>query len=158
MIIEFTVPSIPIAQPRPRTAVINNRPVVMSAPKKHPVNQFKASVAYTARAHYKGPVLQGPVKLTLVFVMPRPQNMIWKTKPMPREWHTKKPDKDNMEKAFKDALSGVIWRDDSQVCHGDVLKVVASGDEQPHVFARIESPIAERVEEFAKLKEEALEN
>jgi len=41
--------------------------------------------------------------------------------------HTSKPDLDNMVKLVKDALTGVFWRDDSQIdaldarkCYGDM--------------------------------------
>tara|TARA_R110000868_G_scaffold101057_1_gene278212 strand:- start:11235 stop:11516 length:282 start_codon:yes stop_codon:yes gene_type:complete len=77
--------------------------------------------------------LGGPLKLSLVFVMPRTQNQIWKTKPMPRIWHDKKPDFDNLEKSVCDALKGLVWFDDSQICSVSTIKVIAAGDEQPHV-------------------------
>ena len=132
MQISFTVPAIPIAQPRQRHAVIAGH-VRNFTPKNAPVNAFKALVAMAAAEAYRGPPLEGPVSLAVVFVLPRPGNRIWKKRAMPRERHAKKPDRDNLEKSLKDALSGIIWRDDSQVCAGDVQKWIAAGDEQPHV-------------------------
>lgn len=31
-------------------------------------------------------------------------------------WHTKKPDLDNLIKAVKDSLTGIVYRDDGQIC------------------------------------------
>jgi Holliday junction resolvase RusA-like endonuclease len=58
---------------------------------------------------------------------------------MPRLPHDKKPDRDNLDKAFMDALKGLAWLDDAQVCQGEIRKWIASGYEQPHVTVRIET-------------------
>ena len=36
---------------------------------------------------------------------------------------TKKPDADNILKAISDALNGIVYRDDSQVCDCSVVKL-----------------------------------
>jgi Holliday junction resolvase RusA-like endonuclease len=36
-----------------------------------------------------------------------------------------------------DALNGLAWRDDAQIHTLNISKVVAAGDEQPHVQVRI---------------------
>ena len=135
--IEFTVPTIPIAQPRQRVAVVAGRPRTYT-PTKAPVNAFKAAVQLAAQGAYDGPPLDGPLSLEVAFVLPRPQSRIWKSKPMPREPHVKRPDGDNLLKSLKDALSGLLWRDDCQVWHVDQTKFVAAGNEQPHVWMRLE--------------------
>ena len=138
-VIEFLVPAIPIAQPRPRAANIGGRIVMRSAASSHPSNAFKATARIAASGVYSGPPLTGSIVLTVVFVLPRPKNRIWKSRPMPRENHTKRPDLDNLMKSLKDALSGTIWKDDSQVfMYRDCCKVIAAGDEQPHAEVRIE--------------------
>jgi hypothetical protein len=38
-------------------------------------------------------------------------------------WHTKKPDGDNFIKAVLDALTGIVWVDDSQVCDQRTIKI-----------------------------------
>lgn len=85
-----------------------------------------------------GAPMQGPLALSLVFVLPRPQKLIWKTREMPRAWHTGKPDSDNLQKSLKDALTKLMWVDDAQVCRVDAVKYIAAGDEQPHVEVVIE--------------------
>lgn len=105
--------------------------------KAHPIVEFKASVRKAAHDAYDGEPLTGPVRVDALFLMPRTSAMIWKTKPMPRAWHVSKPDKDNIEKGLLDALKGRLWRDDSQVCAGLILKMYAAGDEQPGVFVTV---------------------
>ena len=135
--IELTINAIPVAQPRQRSAVIAGH-IRTYTPAKHPVNAFKAACQAALARAYHGPPLDGPVRLEVLFVLPRPQSMIRKTRPNPRTWHAKKPDVDNLLKSLKDALTGLAWRDDSQVAQCRAAKVVASGDEQPHVEATIE--------------------
>ena len=77
--------------------------------------------------------MEGPLSLSVVFVLPRPSRLRWKTRPMPRQWHQSKPDADNLLKAVKDALNGLLWRDDSQIVLLRVSKWYASGEEQPGV-------------------------
>jgi Holliday junction resolvase RusA-like endonuclease len=87
--ITFTIPAVPIAQPRQRMAIIAGRPRNYT-PTAHPVNAFKAlaKLAYAKRTSY-GPA-DGPLTVSITFIMPRPKNKVWKQKPMPRYCHTKK--------------------------------------------------------------------
>lgn|SRR5574343_877440 len=70
---------------------------------------------------YKHPqMVEGPVKLIVDFMMPRPKSHYGKKglkEKMPY-YHTSKPDLDNLLKIVKDAITetGRIWKDDSQVC------------------------------------------
>lgn len=45
--------------------------------------------------------------------------------------HTSKPDGDNITKAVCDALSGVVWTDDSRVYHKEIVKLYT--DKEPCV-------------------------
>ena len=142
MQILFTVCDVPIAQPRQKHRAFMSGGHMRTGnytPAKHPVNAFKASCRKAANAAYSGAPLEGPIGLTLVFVLPRPQGMIWKRRQMPRVRHTKKPDADNLAKSLKDSLSKLTWGDDSQVCYLSIEKWIASGDEQPHVEVVIET-------------------
>lgn len=65
---------------------------------------------------------------------------------MPRIPHGKKPDRDNCDKSVMDALTGLLWVDDAQVCDGRLTKWIAAGDEQPHVMIEI-TPIEEQSDE-----------
>ncbi|MEM9588985.1 MAG: RusA family crossover junction endodeoxyribonuclease, partial [Planctomycetota bacterium] len=103
--IRIYVPAVPVAQPRPR-ATIRGFHAAVYTPSKHPVEAFKATVRMAAADVMRGRApLQGPLRVDAEFVFPRPRNRVWKTKPMPRERHTKKPDRDNLDKAALDALT-----------------------------------------------------
>lgn len=139
--IAFIVPAVPVAQPRQRhtiRATAAGTFIKNYTPAKHKVNDFKATVRMAAAEAYSGAPLDGPLRLSVVFVFPRPGRLIWKKRPMPRVPHCSKPDRDNCEKSLLDALKGQVFIDDAQVCCGEVQKVYAAGDEQPHVSVVIE--------------------
>lgn len=135
-IIEIMVPAVPIAEPRKRTRVVGSY-AMHYTPTDSPVNAFKATVRLAAdKAMASRSSFTGAVEIDLLFAMPRTKGQIYKTKPMPRLLHTKKPDADNICKAVFDALNGTLWIDDAQVCRLTVTKVVCAGDERPFVRIR----------------------
>lgn len=149
MIIRFSVPAIPVAQPRPQAVAFAGRARMHEKThitqadgtrKPHPINAFKASVAHAAQAAFFGPPHDGPVSIHVTLVFPRPQNMRWKSKPMPRAPHCCKPDADNVFKALTDAINGLMFVDDSRIHAATIRKYIAAGDEQPHceVVIRLE--------------------
>lgn len=111
--------------------------------KIHPIAEFKATVKHAAALAYSGPPLEGPLVVNVLAVFPRPK--------LPKKFgtgrlpHIKKPDRDNLDKAVLDALKGIIFADDKQACDGRIQKVIAAGDEQPHVEITIET-LTERAE------------
>jgi Holliday junction resolvase RusA-like endonuclease len=134
--IRFIVPCIPVAQPRQRHRIAQSADgrqwVANYTERKHPANAFKAAVQLAASEAYQGPPLTGALSVGLVFVLPRPGRLVWKSRPMPRRWHDWKPDAENLAKSAVDALTGTLWRDDAQVARLVIEKHVAAGDEQPH--------------------------
>lgn len=145
--ISFIVPAVPVAQPRAVATNIHGHARVYeprtvktaTGRQPHPIAEFKAAVKMAARQAYSGPPLDCPLIVDVTFVFPRPAGLFWKTKPMPRLPHAKKPDRDNCDKAVLDALKGLCWVDDCQACSGRIEKWIASGSEQPHVEVRIET-------------------
>lgn len=140
MNILLIVPAIPVAQPRQRHRVMNIGGHAVAKnylPQKSPVNAYKASIQHALHEAYQGPPLEGPLSVTMVFVMPRPGNRIWKKRAMPRELCVKKPDVDNLYKSSADALTGLAFRDDAQIVQATVEKWIAAGDEAAHVRIRI---------------------
>lgn len=141
MQIKFTVPAVPVAQPRQRHAIRGKKGgaqfVTNYTPADHPVNTFKAQVAWAAHNVFQGAPLTGPLSVTVLAFFHRPKNMIWKKRLMPREFKTSTPDNDNLEKSVYDALKGVVWHDDSQISINQTWKMICSGDEQPHVCVTI---------------------
>lgn len=138
--IQFTVHSVPVAQPRQRHAVIAGH-VRNYIPTEHPVVTFKSDCRRAAAAAYSGAPIDYPIRLRIVTVFPRPTNKIWKKREMPQEPKASKPDFDNLAKSVCDALTGLIWRDDALVTDGRVIKRIASGMEAPHVEITIEQDL-----------------
>jgi len=139
--ISFTVPAVPVAQPRQRHRLIATKAgrtfTHNYTPANHPVQAFKAAVQLAAHSAYHGPPLEGPLHLMLTFLLPRPARLIWKNRPMPRLPHDKKPDLDNLLKSFTDALSSILWRDDAQIAATVLAKMYAAGDEQPATYVHL---------------------
>lgn len=150
--IEFTVHGIPVPQPRQRHRIVgkgknafvqNYTPRTLKESKsgRPSIQTFKARCRIALDAVYQGPPLEGPVRLGLTFILPRPQRL----RGVARVRHDCKPDLDNLQKAVMDSLIGKAWKDDGQVCLVEAVKYYASANEEPHVFvfliqARKESP------------------
>ncbi len=134
MTIEFTVPAIPVAQPRPRATSINGAARLYEAGTSHPVHAFKAALWATARQAYSGPPLDGPLSVRLRFLFPRPKAT---AKKHGRLRKSTKPDIDNCAKSVLDALNGLCYHDDGQVAELTISKWTAGPDEQPSVLVVI---------------------
>ena len=70
------------------------------------------------------PPLQGPVSLILTFVWPWPKSMTErKRRALGGNFRTARPDADNLAKLVADALNGICYLDDAQVCELRVRKL-----------------------------------
>ncbi len=118
--ITFFVEGLPRAQPRQR----QTKNGANYTPGNHPVFEWRAAVRRACREAYTGAPLEGPVSLHIVFYLPRTKAQQWKTRPHLRDWHSKKPDFDNLMKAVADVLNGVAWRDDAQVASVTFMKMI----------------------------------
>jgi crossover junction endodeoxyribonuclease RusA len=78
-------------------------------------------------------ILDGPVRLTLAFFLPRPKSL-----PKKVLAHTKAPDCSKLVRSTEDAMSGIVYRDDSQVIELVAAKFYAAVDASPHVNVRVE--------------------
>ncbi len=133
--VRFTIPGVPVAQPRQRHRIAKSGSDVFVhnfTPAGHPVQAYKAAMRLAAAAAYKGPPLEGPLRVVAVFVLPRPKRL----KTGPRVWAPVKPDVDNLIKPW-DSLNGVLWADDKQIVAVAVRKLYAGSDEQPHVDVEV---------------------
>ena len=134
--ITITVPGVPVAQPRQRMANIGGF-LKNYTPTRDPVNAWKCAVQLAWRVETKGLPIEGPVRLSVAFVMPRPKYMDAKKYSGKREWYNRTPDLDNCIKALKDALNTLAWKDDSQVCQVYATKEYASAWEHPHAVVEV---------------------
>ena len=77
-----------------------------------------------------------PLEVNIVFYFTRPQahygtgKNAGVLKPNAPFFHTKTPDRDNLDKFVLDAMTGIFWKNDSIVCCGEIVKVY---DEKPRI-------------------------
>ena len=63
--------------------------------------------------------LEGPLSLTVRFYMPRPKAHLTARcglKSSAPQWPATRPDTTKLLRAVEDALNGICWFDDSQIC------------------------------------------
>lgn len=111
------------------TPVMKNGRVVTVARNDNPdVVSWRNAIASAAREVYSGPLLTCAIRLEIAFVRPRPKGhfgtgrnaeMVKASAPL---HPTTKPDNTKLRRAVEDALTGVLYRDDSQIVEGIDLK------------------------------------
>ncbi len=85
---------------------------------------WKADVVAAARSVRPTVPLEGPVRVDIRFLLPRPTSLCRKKDSPGMIWATARPDRDNLEKAVLDALGNDgWWRDDAQIVCGEVAKL-----------------------------------
>lgn len=92
---------------------------------KDKTRDFEAAVRNFAIAEIGWPLLEGPLRITLKIYFSPPKS--WSKKKVLQAVrgnirHAVKPDWDNVSKGVCDALNGVAWKDDSQICRAEVEK------------------------------------
>lgn len=117
--IAITVLGVPVAQGRPKFFRKGNH-VGAYDPKKS--RDYKADIKAQAIEQIRGydsmpPLFEGALAMEVCAYLPRP-----KTLPKRVVHHIKRPDADNIAKGCKDALKGVIYKDDSQIVELRVRK------------------------------------
>lgn len=117
--VEFLIPLDPVAQGRPRFVTPKggeafHRPY---DPKKS--KDYKKAVAiYAVKAMRGQSLLEGPLHLAVAFYRPIPKSWSKKKREQAQQRLIRpigKPDLDNYVKAVKDALTMIVWVDDSQI-------------------------------------------
>lgn len=117
--IRIDVPGQPVAKARPKIAVIHGRAMAYTPVKT--VN-YEAAVALAGRTAMAGkPPLEGALAVTVFahFMTPKRGKKAG-------DYHTGRPDADNVFKAAADALNGIVWRDDAQVASAQIVKTYAN--------------------------------
>ncbi|MDQ0719776.1 Holliday junction resolvase RusA-like endonuclease [Paenibacillus sp. W4I10] len=113
--ITFTVYGEPVAQGRPKASTRTGF-VKMYDPAKS--KDYKDYVRLAASEYAPDALLLGPIGMVLTVYRSIPKSLSKKRVALAEAGHivpTTKPDVDNYLKGVKDALKGVIWKDDSQV-------------------------------------------
>jgi len=95
-------------------------------------NRFAA----IASDYAPGEMLEEPVRVDILAVMPRPLRLMRKSDPTGFVWGPGKPDADNVRKNVLDALRA-WWRDDSLVVCGQTVRVHTEKGRLPRVVVRV---------------------
>jgi crossover junction endodeoxyribonuclease RusA len=103
------VRGIPAPQGSKRAFVQKGRAIVVDDNPKT-LKDWRAAVASVLQNQWAGPPIDGAVSVELYFSLLRP-----KSAPKSRIWHTTRPDVDKLARALLDAMTGIVFRDDSQV-------------------------------------------
>lgn len=140
--ISFFVPGVPIPKGSAKAFYVKalGRAVVTqdNGDKQKP---WASMIAVVAQEHFAKPI-EGPVMISVAFKMPRLKGhfgsgknagVVKSTAPV---YHTSKPDLDKLLRCIKDALTGIAWKDDSQV--SVVAHLSKKYGDAPGAFIRID--------------------
>jgi crossover junction endodeoxyribonuclease RusA len=83
------------------------------------VKSWQAAVASEAQKAYSGKILEAGLSVTLVFSLP----------------DRRRRDLDNLSKGVLDALNGLIFKDDTQICALHLFKLIRK--QEPGAFVEI---------------------
>lgn len=117
-----------------KPVVKNGRVITVTRNDNENLDNWRQQVASVARAEFErqygkdAPLLMGPIQLSVSFFIPRPKGHFGTgrnsatLKPSAPKHHIGKPDSLKLTRAIEDALSGVVYGDDSQICFHDITK------------------------------------
>ena len=100
------------------------RSIIVDDCKKNKEWRSDVKDAFIEKYHGMVP-LSGPLFLKISFIMPRLKghfNSKQILKPTAPNFHTVKPDSTKLTRSTEDALTGLAWRDDSQICIQEISK------------------------------------
>jgi Holliday junction resolvase RusA-like endonuclease len=140
--IHVRVPGTPIPQGSTRAWVNpkTNRAVVQGVTTR--LAAYRNDIRYAALEHFPEP-LRGPVDVEIAFHFARPKSHLSRAgelRPSAPAHMTTRPDLDKLTRAVLDALTGIAWHDDSQVCAYRASKFYGP----PHTAIAIGQPWASR--------------
>ncbi len=108
-LISFRVHGLPIPQGSTRVWMVKGRPITTSSAKG--LSGWRRLVADVAQNYAPAEPWVGPVGIELHFGLPKPKSAPKRK----RVWPDKRPDLDKLTRAVLDALTYVVFADDSQV-------------------------------------------
>ena len=102
-----------------------------------PSAKDKKRIQHILRLKDHGAPLKGPVELKIEFYMPIPKSASKADKERMASHkilHQKRPDEDNLAYLISNALKGIVYEDDSQVCAKIVYKIY---DKEPRTVINV---------------------
>lgn len=129
--VSFRVTALPVPKGSMKAFIPKgwSRPVLTSTSKG--LRDYATIVRVAAQDHVVT-LEQDGMTVRLDFILPRPKSL-----PKKPRWHTTKPDLDKLARAVLDALTGLAWRDDSQVVALTCTKRYAGLTEAPGLTVRL---------------------
>lgn len=129
MQIEFTVYGDPKGQPRPKAFARGGRAAVYDP---GTAEGWKSLIAIACKEYLETTEpLEGPLQLDIDYYFKRPKAHFRANGDLKDSapcWYSRKPDRDNLDKAVMDALTQLgIWKDDKQVVAGHTTKQYTNG-------------------------------
>jgi crossover junction endodeoxyribonuclease RusA len=107
--ISFEVRGVPAPQGSARGFVVGGKVCITTASRG--LAAWRRLVSDVAQQHAPSSLWEGPLAVTLMFRMPKPNGAPKKR----RTWPDRRPDLDKLCRACLDSLTGIGWRDDAQV-------------------------------------------
>ncbi len=110
------------------------------------LKDWRKIIHYTAKQKWTGEPLEGPVRLVVTIYIKRPKNHYGtgknadRLKPNAPEHHITTPDRTKLLRAIEDGLTGICWKDDSQVVAGECLKLYAPTRDESGCLVEIDTP------------------
>ena len=140
MRIRFEIPMVPRGKGAARRATIRTKSgsTFQMTHKDPKTETFESAVAALAAAHLPAAPLDGPIRMDVLIVLPRPQRL--KNAAVGLHWAPVKPDRDNCMKALNDALKS-FWTDDARVVCGEPLKCYAEAGGRPRLVVLLETAL-----------------
>jgi len=105
----FEVRGVPAPQGSARGFVVDGNVHITSA--NRGLAAWRRLVSDVAQHHAPSSLWEGPLAVTLAFRVPGPK----RAPKLRRTWPERRPDLDKLCRACLDSLTGIVWRDDSQV-------------------------------------------
>jgi crossover junction endodeoxyribonuclease RusA len=113
------------------------------------VYEWRGTVTTAVRETWAGPVLSGPLAMSVLFELPRSKGHFGTgrnagvLRPSAPPYPDGMPDLDKLQRAVFDAITdaGTVWHDDAQVVRVTASKAYVKGDSVPGCTMRI-TPVA----------------
>jgi len=142
----FSIPIIPRPQKRARSRAVKAgngeyyAQVYKCSKQKREEDNFRALLY----EHKPPSITTGPVYLFFIAYLPRPKNHYGtgrnagQVKASSPEYHTSKPDLDNLTKHLKDCMTGIFYQDDKQIVKTQAVKRYSSRPRWEITFIELE--------------------
>lgn len=140
MILKLKVPGEPCGQGRPIISTINGRPRGVDPAKSRNYKAYVAALAVAAAKEQGWQYTEGSVLVVIsaCFAVAKYKSKKYKAACYDGvELPCKKPDADNIAKIICDAMNGIVYKDDVQVCELTVIKRFVREGQEPYVDVQV---------------------